>query len=724
VTRPPALLSVCAAVAAATAFVVLVACRDEPSATTGRGRGPGEAPRAVAVAGHVGSGACAECHRHEARLWADSHHAHAMRAVTPEVAADVEQVRDADVVTRLRGAAYEFGVWPLRQVLLPAEGGRLQAFDVAWDARATTPPGARWFRLRPEEGPIGPGDVLHWAEPHQTWNLMCADCHSTALRKGYRAADDSYATTWAEVSVGCEACHGAGERHVAWARGARDAATASKGLAVVLRDSRPVSWVLDPASGIRKRVPPERPPAQVETCAPCHSRRERLADGGPGTPFLDAYLPALLDDGLYHADGQVLEEDYEWASFLESRMHARGVACSDCHGPHGSGAKDGKAAAACANCHLSERFAVPSHTHHAAGSPGSSCVACHMPERTYMVVHERRDHSIRVPRPDLTVSIGVPNACGDCHAEKGAAWAADEAARLWGGKRRETPHWGTAIEAGRQGAPGAEGALAAVVRDPEAPAIARATCASLLGGARDAAGRIALRLAAGDPDALVRLGAARAGETVPFERRWNVLGDLLGDARRAVRVVAARALAPLAGEAPDATARERLDRALAEWRAARAGDADRAEAHASLGTLALDLGRAEEAERELSTAVRLDPGFGPARVNLADLHRARGRDGDGERVLREGLALTPSDAGMHFALGLLLVRTGRRAEALPHLVRAAESAPRVARFGYVLGVARESDGDVEGARRAFEAVLARHPFDAETRAALDRLPAR
>jgi predicted CXXCH cytochrome family protein len=114
-------------------------------------------------------------------------------------------------------------------------------------------------------------------------------------------------------------------------------------------------------------------------------------------------LPALLEPGLYHADGQIDGEVHEYGSFLQSRMHAFGVACSNCHDPHSAKLR-AEGNALCAQCHLPEKFDLAAHHHHLPGSTGAQCVDCHMPTKNYMVVDARRDHSIRLPRPDWSVS--------------------------------------------------------------------------------------------------------------------------------------------------------------------------------------------------------------------------------------------------------------------------------------------------------------------------------
>ena len=728
------------------ALGALVTAAAVAAAVTRRARAPtadaGRPPQAATRDGYVGAPACAACHRRAERLWRDSHHARAMAVATREtVRGNVDGAtfeafgattsfrREGDrVVVRAEGpdgrptdypATHTFGVWPLQQLLVPFPGGRLQALDVCWDTRPAAAGGARWFRLRPEEGPLPPGDALHWTGRLQTWNSMCAECHSTALRKGYDPATDTFSTTWSEIAVSCEACHGPGERHVAWARakeagGADDALERAwgprKGLTVLLKDPAPAAWNLDWKDGIWKRTPVERSRTEVETCARCHARRSAIADTEPGAPFLDGYRPALLEEGLYFADGQVLEEVFEHASFLQSRMYAKGITCADCHERHRSHAATEGASKACSNCHLNERFRTPAHHHHGPTSAGASCVACHMPTRTYMAVHARRDHSIRVPRPDLSVELGTPNACDACHADKGLPWQAEAYARWWGDPRGRLPTWGPDLHAGREGAPGAETRLVARVRDRATPAVVRATAASLLARYGGLSSATALREAAGEPDDLVRFGAAQGGAGLDAAARWAALDALLDDPRLAVRIEAARTLAAARDAAPTPPRRARLEAALLEFRQAQEHAAEWPEAHGNLAALALDLGDAATAERELRRAVALDPAHGPSRVNLADVLRAAGRDEEGERVLRDGIARSPRDAAVHHALGLLLVRRQRAAEALTHLEKAAALAPDDARFAWVHAVALASTGQPAAARRALDALLARHPW--------------
>ncbi len=243
---------------------------------------------------------------------------------------------------------------------------------------------------------------------------------------------------------------------------------------------------------------------ELNVCAPCHSRRKVIAKDPPvGAPFLDAYLPALIEAGLYHADGQIDGEVFEYGSFLQSRMNRAGVVCSDCHDPHSSALRV-QGNQLCAQCHLPAKFDVAAHHHHKPGSVGAQCVNCHMAAKTYMVVDDRRDHSLRVPRPDLTLAIGAPNACAKCHADKPADWAARAVAEWFPTGRQTKPQFGLALHAGRTGAADAERLLDALIVDEDQPAIARASALALLAPYATPASEGAVKAALADANPLVR----------------------------------------------------------------------------------------------------------------------------------------------------------------------------------------------------------------------------
>ncbi|MGH7286891.1 MAG: multiheme c-type cytochrome, partial [Myxococcota bacterium] len=442
----------------------------------------------------VGSARCAGCHASETQRWHGSQHDQAMQEANAEtVLGDFGSTRfehfgststffrrDERYFVNTEGPdaaradfeiEYTFGVAPLQQYLVRLPGGRLQALNTAYDTRPRAAGGQRWFHLYPDEA-VPAGDVLHWTKPSQNWNAQCAECHSTNLRKGFDLAKDSYATSWSDLDVGCESCHGPGSRHVAWADAAARGDAPDEhdlGLTLRFRESSPARWVFAEGASIAHREPPLATQRELETCAPCHARRSTLREGRrAGEPLLDTHRPALLGPGLYEADGQMRDEVYVYGSFVQSRMYTAGVTCSDCHEPH-SLALRAEGNALCAQCHRPEVFDAPAHHHHAAGSAGAQCIACHLPARTYMGIDVRHDHSFRVPRPDLSVSIGTPNACNDCHTHRSPRWAADAAKRWFPSGRSGTPHYGVALDAGRRGLPGAEPALAGVAEDPAQP---------------------------------------------------------------------------------------------------------------------------------------------------------------------------------------------------------------------------------------------------------------
>ena len=567
----------------------------------------------------AGRQTCAGCHAEEDRLWQGSHHDLAMQeAAETTVLGDFNGAtlthfgttstffrKDGKFFVRTDGpdgrlrdfpVAYTFGVAPLQQYLVEMPGGRLQPLPLCWDTE-----GKRWFHLYSE--PIPAGDALHWTGSNQTWNYMCAECHSTGVRKGYDATNDLYKTSWSEIDVSCEACHGAGSKHVTWAKG--DRKDESKGFDIRLADSGRGTWISDPETGLGKRLAPRIATDEVETCGRCHSRRTLIQES-QGPKLLDSHRPALLEPGLYHADGQIDGEVYEYGSFLQSRMFHQGVTCSDCHEPHAQTLRR-SGDALCTHCHSAPK--LDGHGKHA----NVSCVDCHMPEKTYMGVDRRRDHSLRIPRPDLTVKIGSPNVCNGCHSDKSPQWAA-AAAERWYGPRE--PHWGEALHAGD---------FAKVASDPGVPAIARATALSRMRSGPENVIESGLR----DPDPLVRLGALLAIEP---EARLRLAAPLLSDPVRGVRIEAARILAGSGVEN------------LAEYQAVQEANADRPEAQLNLGLLAALRSDFPGAESHYRNALRLDPGFAPVYHARGLLLIRLGRLDEALPELARAVELAPGEA--------------------------------------------------------------------------------
>ncbi|MGO9005926.1 MAG: cytochrome c3 family protein [Beijerinckiaceae bacterium] len=704
--------------------------------------------RAEDAATFVGAEVCAGCHVAQARAWTPSHHAKAMqKASVANVLGDFtnatlthhgvttvfSRVGDAFMV-RTEGPdgalrdyeiAYTFGVYPLQQYLIAFPGGRYQAFGIAWDSRPKDQGGQRWFHLYPNET-IAPGDRLHWTGRDQTWNYQCAGCHSTDLKKNYDLAANAYATTWSEVNVACEACHGPGSRHIAWAKARAEARSSPEqaaprvehmGLSPWLLPATKDLWRMNPETGTAQRT--ALPDGQeLDVCAGCHARREAIAEDPPiGAAFLDSSLPAMLEPGLYHADGQIDGEVFEYGSFIQSRMYRAGVTCSDCHEPHGLALR-AQGNELCTQCHLPVKFDTAAHHHHEPGSAGAQCVNCHMPAKTYMVVHDRRDHSLRVPRPDLTLAIGTPNACASCHAGNTAERAARAVADWFPGGRQTQSHYGVALNAGRIGAVDAEHQLDQLIADASQPAIARASALALLPHYATLQSEAAIKAAFVDPSPLVRAAAPRALSAKPSAAMIAAAAPLLSDPIRAVRIEAARALAGVDQRSLTAKQQTAFAAAYRELFAAEMIDADRPEAHLNLGLLETRRQRGPEAEAQYQTALRLDPSFVPALVNLADLDRMRDKDREGADLMRKAMALEPNNADVRHSLGLLLVRQKDFSEALVQLRQASELAPDNARYAYVYAVALNSTGAQGEAMKLLEQTHKRHPADRDVLLAL------
>ena len=558
---------------------------------------------------------------------------------------------------------YTFGVRPLQQYLVEFPDGRVQCLPIAWDTRRK-----QWFHLYPGEK-IPADDVLHWTRPLQNWNYMCAECHSTNLRKKYDPAANGYHTTFSEIDVSCEACHGPGSLHDELAR------------------SRGFFWDRRRGYGLPS-LKAEDSRVQIDSCAPCHSRRRIVYPGfRPGDKFLDYYLVELLDRDLYYADGQILEEDYVYGSFIQSRMYyQQNVRCTDCHDPHTARVKftDNRL---CRQCHVSATYDTPTHHYHPDSSkPGTLCVECHMPETTYMVADPRRDHSLRVPRPDLTVSLGIPNACGGCHHDESkgetAQWALGQVEK-WYGKRKGPPHFAHAIDAGRKGEPQGEQALADVIRRKDATAMVRASAILLLSRYPGTTATELARRGLKDPEGLVRVASVRALQFLPLEDLYRRLTPTLTDPLRAVRTEAARILSRVPQHKFAGKDRRAFDAALAEYIAGQRFLEDQPAAHLNMAVVHANLGQIDKAEEAYLTALRIDPDFVPVRVNLAIFYDQQGKKDEAERQARKVVELEPESAEAHYSLGLLVGQDeDRLEEALEHLRTAAKLAPQDARKRY------------------------------------------
>lgn len=669
---------------AALAAVLLIwrlSAGEDPGAASGAVAGAPDASAAAAASatgggaaasappGYVGSSRCRDCHRADYDRWLLSDHAQAMGEASAALGSfDGAEIRSHGRVTRLwkkdgrtrvtfvdehgaseeHGVRYTFGHSPLQQYLIPLDDGRLQVMQVAWDTE-----GKRWFSMHGDQD-VAPGSPLDWRSLYANWNVMCASCHSTDVHKGYDAEKDRYDTRWSEISVGCEACHGPGERHVRWAE--QPVHEGDSGLVPMRREDKEIDY--------------------LSLCGPCHSRRQAITEQAVfGESYLDHFTPELLREGMYYPDGQILDEVFVLGSFMQSRMHREAVVCTSCHDPH-TGKLVAEENKLCVRCHAQERFDTPKHHFHPArDSAGAKCVACHMPERTYMVVDPRRDHGLRIPRPDLSEQLGTPNACNQCHEDKSARWAADAIAKVYPDAAKR-PSIGVAIAAGRAGKPEAVEQLLALAADHDQGAIVRATAIELLSSYPSSDPiRDVVRAGLGSQEPLVRLAAVDAAAPWPPTERMQRVVPLLSDPLRAVRIQAARALVDLGGRLHTGRRAEAFGRALDEYVAAQRANIDHPGGRLNLATIEAARGDLAAAERHYRAALKLAPGYVPAAVNLAELLERRKQREEAIGVLEGVLAKVPDAAEAHYALGLVLAADKRYPAAAQHLKKAVAAQP-------------------------------------------------
>jgi tetratricopeptide (TPR) repeat protein len=704
-------------------------------------------PAGESEATYVGTARCATCHAEQMQSWEGSHHDRAMEVPSEETVegnfGDVTFTKkgvtsrfyrkDGDFFIRTEGAdgqmedykvVYTFGVYPLQQYLVETNAGRLQVLPLCWDNRPEKQGGQRWFHIHPDQR-IKPDDPLFWTRPLQNWNRQCAECHSTNLKKNYDPKQDAYHTSFAQLDVSCEACHGPGSDHIDWANeaagyasdsaeGKHDELSAKQmGLTVGLKPDQPATWTQDPETGQPKRTEPLQSRVQMQVCSRCHARRGVMSEHFvPGDDWLQTHRPRLLDQPLYESDGRIREEVYVWGSFRQSKMYHKGVRCTDCHNPHSLELELPKKQM-CLKCHSGDKYATKDHHFHEPGTQGASCISCHMPQETYMVVDPRRDHSFRIPRPDRSVRLGTRNTCNDCHGEKSFEWAAEHYRQWWGDPGADDRPYAAALDAAWEGHPAAGSMLNQAARNTETPTIAQATALARLSNypGRASLQTIQRQLDADSP--LMRLAGIRALEAYQSpqrsELRWQLGAPLLDDANRMVRIEAARVLAGTRRSMPGPNRSSAYQKALEELRAYFQHNADQPGALVTKGNLALAFERSDKAIAAYRTAIERDPHAVAAYNNLADLYRSRGNEQKVMEVLRQGLERVPEAPALHQAMGLSLSRQNRTEAAIESLKKAHELGPANPQLAYMLAVAYHSAGQSDKALDTLKQAIDRHP---------------
>lgn len=656
----------------------------------------------------VGSTKCQQCHQKTYNKWQQSHHWHAM-----EVASDKSVLGDFNnaefdyfgikshffkkndrfyVSTDNQAGeledfeiSYTFGYFPLQQYLIKFPDGRLQALSIAWDSRPKAEGGQRWYHLYPDER-IDYRDGLHWTGAFHNWNSRCASCHSTRLDKNYSMQSDSYDTDWFEINVGCESCHGAGGGHVEWVRGGGSPALKNKGWSHAITDRG--KWSPSEKRPTFKRSEGSPANQQIEVCASCHARRSELAVREHGKAFLDGHSLRLLEQDMYHADGQIQDEVYVYGSFLQSKMYREGVSCSNCHDPHSLKIK-AEGNALCLQCHSAKSYDMKKHHHHVAGSEGAQCVSCHMPETTYMGVDKRRDHSFKIPDPSLTLQLGIPNACNRCHDKQGAKWSLSQL-EDWFGKNKAVDQHALTLEKARRSDASVFPSLIALANDVSQSEVLRATAALEAGRFFDQQTLAQIEPSLKSDKALLRLAAVRSLDAVPVQTRYALLQALVKDKVKAVRMAVAVQLTALPLEQlPESQAGE-LRVLFEEYLDSEMFNADMPSAQMNMALFYIGRGDALAAESAYLHALKLSPQYLPALLNLADLYRMLQRDSEGRVILERAINTAPQSAAAHHALGLLYARQKELSKAVNFLEQASLLVPANTRYVYVYAIALQN----------------------------------
>jgi Flp pilus assembly protein TadD len=690
---------------------------DRKSSGSGSGKNSNGAPGQSVYATYGGSASCRECHAEAYDDWAKSHHALAERSLNPltENAAFVpsnsfkhgtqqtafRKVGDEYqvITTGLHGTNEIFPVArvlaenPLRQMLIPLPGGRVQVTEAAWDPRSNA-----WFNVYGNDD-RKPGEWGHWLGRGMNWNSMCAACHNTRVQKNYDAATDTYHTTMAEHGVGCESCHGPMKAHNDWQHANKNSGKKDPTLTKLTREQ------------------------YFNVCAGCHARRaEVTGDPVPGDDFFDHHLLTIVDDAnTFYPDGQNWDEDYEVTAFMGSKMFHKGVRCMDCHDVHTMKTRlPGNML--CLQCHGPGATNAPSinpvtHSHHkvfgydtngtllnvdltryvsaSVKETGGECVNCHMPQTPYMVRHWRHDHGFTIPDPLLTKQFSIPNACNRCHQDKDADWSLQYVGQ-WYGTNMDRPYrWhGQTIARARQGDPTAiEPLIKMLARDEifywraaaanllqrwcEEPAVTTA----LLGGLKDT-------------NALVRQSVVNALGPLAQAGRAEVVAamqPMLADVSRSVRVEAARQLAATL-DTNSLAGRDYLhflDHV-----------ADQPLGQMQRGVFEIQRGEITNALEHFETAAKWDPYSAGIRHELAVVLSQLGRMDEAVKELQRAVELAPNDAEYHYKLALALNETGDSQKVLAELEQAVKLDPHHARAAYNLGLARNAAGNSTGAIQA------------------------
>ncbi|WP_416305136.1 cytochrome c3 family protein [Neptunicella sp. SCSIO 80796] len=658
--------------------------------------------------------ACTSCHQQQHQLWLKSDHAKAMAEASKEtVLADFNNIEVSHFDEHARfyqkdgqywadigqgnklqryQVQYTFGHFPLQQYLVEIAPGKLQVIPFSWDARPAEQGGQRWYHNYADEN-ITTEDRLHWLQPLQNWNGMCADCHSDGLQRHYSPADDSFATEWKNINVGCLSCHGEMPNHPnSSAPQKTSSASAYIGNWLRKADQKIASW-----------HGPKRNNQFMDSCFACHSLRSPLTDGfSADNAFLDQFSPQLLLAPMYHADGQIKEEVYVYGSFLQSKMFAAGVNCLDCHDQHSMKIKI-QGNGLCLQCHSPEVYNVESHHHHPQQSEGAQCISCHMPEQRYMGVDDRRDHSFKIPRPQLAEQFGTPDACSTCHQDKDSQWAKKQLTAWFG---QPSPistnlHNLYALQAGQ---PIDINQHQALIKDDSIPVISRATAITLLAMTQSELDSKFISTLLGSDEALFRLSAAQVASILPAAEKARLLGPLLDDQYKAVRVAAARSLV---GVSLSGKTKAAYNRAFDELITSLKVNSWRGEGHANQAAIHIELNQLDKAAEQFRQSISNDPYFPGSYLGLAEVYRLQQQQDKLDKLYHSALERLPESAELHYSYALYQVRKQQYTPALASFKKAYQLMPDNSQYFYAYLLSMDGTGQSRQALNTLKMLFSR-----------------
>jgi len=651
--------------------------------------------------------ACLNCHADTVHRWAASDHGKAMQEVNSNSV--LGDFNDAVVnhfsqsakfskkgptysirltegnTTTDYNVKYVFGHYPLQQYLVQTDNGKFQVFPFSWDSRSEAEGGQRWFPVYPEED-VQKNDRLHWQQPVQNWNGMCADCHSSGLERNYNSKNDEFDTQFTNINVGCKSCHTMNADHSVTSTNKPDY---TKQLAK--SEQQAIGrWLMQSGEKIASWQGPERDNNFMETCFGCHALRTPLQDGiSPEEPFLDQFSPMFLLNPLYYADGQINEEVYVYGSFLQSKMYAAGVNCLDCHNPHTMKIKV-QGNGLCLQCHAADEYNVQSHTNHPPSSSGSQCVNCHMPTKTYMGVDVRRDHSFSIPRPTISDQLGSPNACLSCHSRKSNQWAAENIKDWFGSLPSQSLSERRYIQIMHGERLTLRQAMA-VIYDSSLPVIKRATIIASLPQLVEKLSDQKIRNLVTHKEPLIRLAIAQIGALLSPEERLKSYSKLLNDEFRAVRVAATNNMVGLGLTTPE------FKSAYNELVVANDTNSWRGEGNLNQSLVAYRQGDLEGALRLLRHGIKVDPYFAANYINLAELFRSVGNHEQESATYEAALQALPKNAVVQYSYGMYKIRRQELKTAISAFKKATDIAPTDGKNWYILALALDKAGDTADA---------------------------